>query len=229
LGAKALKALLRPLLASYPMAYSTPWAAAFQRATLVTCFAVVLRHGVVLFRCAHPALASASKAGRTDSTLRAWVLCLILLCGWPARANSEELNVVVNPATPAGKAIARNTLSAIFGMRLRTWEDGTPIRVYVLPDNHALHGMFCKQILGVFPHQYRTAWDRLVYSGTGQAPLEVASEEEMRTRVAGTRGEAPVVVGSEEEMRTRVAGTSGAIGYLSRKMIDESVTVLPVQ
>ncbi|MGH8474048.1 MAG: hypothetical protein ACREVJ_16730, partial [Gammaproteobacteria bacterium] len=95
--------------------------------------------------------------------------------------------------------------------------------------NHRVHVMFCKQILGVFPHQYRSAWDRLVYSGTGQAPLEVASEEEMRARVAGTRGEAPVVVGSEEEMRTRVAGTSGAIGYLSRKMIDESVTVLPVQ
>ena len=138
--------------------------------------------------------------------------------------------VAVNPATPTGVAIARNALSAIFGMRLRVWEDGTPIRVYVLPDNHAVHVMFCKQILGVFPHQYRTAWDRLVYSGTGQAPLEVASEEEMRARVAGPRGEAaPVVVGSEAEMRARVAGTAGAIGYLSRKMIDESVTVLQVQ
>ena len=73
-------------------------------------------------------------------------------------------------------------------MRLRTWEDGTPTRVYVLPDNHAVHVMFCKQILGVFPHQYRTAWDRLVYSGTGQAPLEVESEDEMRARVAGIQG-----------------------------------------
>lgn len=169
------------------------------------------------------------RVGRTDSTLRAWALWLILLCGWPARANSEEVVVAVNPATPVGEAIARNTLSAIFGMRLCAWEDGTPIRVFVLPDNHAVHGMFCKQILGVFPHQYRAAWDRLVYSGTGQAPLEVASEEEMHARLAGTRGEARVVVGSEEEMRARVAGTSGAIGYLSRKMIDESVTFLPVQ
>ncbi|MGH8658110.1 MAG: substrate-binding domain-containing protein [Gammaproteobacteria bacterium] len=229
MGTKALKVLLRPDLAYYPMAYSTPWATALQRAIPATRFAVGLRHGVVLVRRARPALAGPSKVRRTGSALRAWVLCLTLLCGWPARANSEEVVVVVNPATPVGESIARNTLSAIFGMRLRTWEDGTPIRVYVLPDNHALHGMFCKQILGVFPHQYRSAWDRLVYSGTGQAPLEVASEEEMRARVAGTRGEAPVVVVSEEEMRTRVAGTSGAIGYLSRKMIDESVTVLPVR
>ncbi|MBA3493884.1 MAG: hypothetical protein H0T87_07175 [Gammaproteobacteria bacterium] len=200
-----------------------------QRATLATRFVVVLRHGMVLVRRARPALAGPSKEGCTGLALRAWALCLILLCGWPARASAEEVVVAVNSATPAGEAIARNTLSAIFGMRLRAWEDGTPIRVYVLPDNHAVHGMFCKQILGVFPHQYRAAWDRLVYSGTGQAPLEVASEEEMRARLAGTRGEAPVVVASEEEMRTRVAGTNGAIGYLSRTMIDESVTVLPVQ
>ncbi|MGH8507121.1 MAG: hypothetical protein ACREVH_00165 [Gammaproteobacteria bacterium] len=158
------------------------------------------------------------------------MLCLILLCGWSARASSEQVVVAVNPATPVGAAIARNTLSAIFGMRLRVWEDGTPIRVYVLPDNHAVHVTFCKQILGVFPHQYRTAWDRLVYSGTGQAPLEVASEEEMRAKLAGgTRSEAPVVVSNEEEMRARLAGTAGAIGYLSRKMIDESVTILPLE
>ena len=206
-----------------------PLPATRQRASLATRFVVVLRHGVDLVNCARPALASVLKAGRTDSTLRGWALCLILLCGWQSRASAEEVDVVVSPAAPAGEATARNTLSAIFGMRLRTWNNGTPIRVYVLPDNHAVHIAFCKQILGVFPHQYRTAWDRLVYSGTGQAPLEVASEEEMRTKVAGARGEAPVVVTSEEEMRTRVAGTDGAIGYLTRKMIDESVTVLPVE
>ena len=169
-----------------------------------------------------------SKGKRTGSTLRAWALCLILLCGWPARVNSEEVVVAVNPATPVGEAIARNTLSAIFGMRLRTWENGTPIRVYVLPDNHAVHVMFCKQVLGVFPHQYRTAWDRLVYSGTGQAPLEVSTEDEMRARIAGTK-QALVELGSEEEMRQKIATTSGAIGYLTRKMIDESVTVLPLE
>ena len=188
----------------------------------------MLRNGVVLVTCARPALAGLSKGRRTDSTLRAWALCLILLFGWPVRANSEEVVVAVNPTTPVGEAIARNTLSAIFGMRFRTWENGTPIRVYVLPDNHPVHVMFCKQILGVFPHQYRTAWDRLVYSGTGQAPLEVSTEDEMRARIAGTR-QALVEVGSEEEMRQKIATTSGAIGYLSRKMIDESVTVLPLE
>jgi hypothetical protein len=45
----------------------------------------------------------------------------------------------------------------------------------------------------------RSAWDRLVYSGTGQAPLEVSSEE---------------------EMRAKIASTPGAIGYLKTVSID---------
>ncbi|MGH8565568.1 MAG: substrate-binding domain-containing protein [Gammaproteobacteria bacterium] len=136
--------------------------------------------------------------------------------------------VAVNPATPAGTTITRNALSAIFGMRLRAWADGTPIRVYVLPDDNAVHVTFSKEILGVFPHQLRTAWDRLVFSGTGQAPLEVGDEEEMRARIAGIKIERPVVVGSEEEMREKLARNRGAIGYLSRRMIDERVDILPV-
>ena len=159
---------------------------------------------------------------------RVWALILSLLFWGIPEAQAEEVVVVVNPATPTGKAIARNTLSAIFGMRLRVWENGTPIRVYVLPDNNPVHIMFCKQVLRVFAHQFRTAWDRLVYSGTGQAPLEVSNEKEMRARVAGAVQEA-VVVASEKEMREKVAATSGAIGYLTRTMIDESVRVLPVE
>lgn len=84
--------------------------------------------------------------------------------------------------------LTKSGLRAVFGMRLRTWPDGSPIRVFVLPDRHPLHTQFCKRLLGVFPHQMRSAWDRLVYSGTGQAPVEVNSEEEMATKIASTTG-----------------------------------------
>ena len=120
--------------------------------------------------------------------------------------------VAVNPVTPAGTTITRNALRAIFGMRLRAWADGTPIRVYVLPDDNAVHVAFSKELLGVFPHQFRTAWDRLVFSGTGQAPLQVGNKEEMRARIAGIDGARPVVVWSEKEMREKLAGTRARSG-----------------
>jgi ABC-type phosphate transport system substrate-binding protein len=93
-------------------------------------------------------------------------------------------------------------------MRLRSWPSGKPIQVYVLRDTHPTHIRFCKQVLNIFPHQLRFAWDRQVYSGTGQAPREVESVE---------------------EMRAQVAATPGALGYLQRSRVDDSVRVLPIQ
>lgn len=93
-------------------------------------------------------------------------------------------------------------------MRRRTWPDGTPIQVFVFPDNHPLHHSFCKKVLGIFPHQLRRIWDRSVFSGTGQAPVEVDSME---------------------EMHDQVAKTEGAIGYLDRQTLDDSVKLIEVR
>ena len=105
-------------------------------------------------------------------------------------------------------SISIGALRTIFGMRLRTWNDGSPIRVFVLPDAHPLHIDFCKRSLGIFPHQLRWAWDRLVYSGTGQAPIQVSTEE---------------------QMLRMIKTIPGAIGYLRRAPDDEDVHILEVE
>jgi len=120
---------------------------------------------------------------------------------------SEPHSVVVNPSV-SHPSLSLNAIRAIFGMRLRTWPDGTSIKVFVLSDDDPTHIAFCKETLNVFPHQLRMAWDRLVFSGTGQAPIEVASEE---------------------EMRTKIASTPGAIGYLKRDMVNGAVHVLEIK
>lgn len=93
-------------------------------------------------------------------------------------------------------------------MRLHTWPDGTAIKVFVMPDDAPLHAAFSKEKLNVFPYQLRSAWDRLVFSGTGQAPDTVASAE---------------------EMLARVASTPGAIGYLTKSKADSRVNVLQIK
>ncbi|MBN2701154.1 MAG: hypothetical protein JXR29_06865 [Methylothermaceae bacterium] len=92
-------------------------------------------------------------------------------------------------------------------MRRRTWPDDTPIKVFVLPDNHPLHRAFCKKVLRIYPHQLRRIWDRNVFSGTGQAPIEVDSVE---------------------EMRKQIASMDGAIGYLGGEGLDTSVKAVTV-
>jgi len=104
--------------------------------------------------------------------------------------------------------LSKSTLQAIFGMRLRKWPNGTPIKVFILSDEHTSHIGFCKLILNVFPHQLRRAWNRLVYSGTGQVPIEVASME---------------------QMLARIATTSGAIGYIDRSLLNDQVRSIPIK
>jgi len=85
-------------------------------------------------------------------------------------------------------AVTRNEARLYYTMRLKKWPDGTLVKVYVLPDNHALHRRFANEVLNLYPYQLRRVWDRQLFSGTGQAPTVVASEAEMRQRVATTPG-----------------------------------------
>lgn len=120
---------------------------------------------------------------------------------------TEPYEVIANHSVTE-KTLSKSSLRAIFGMRLQTWPDGTAIRVFVMPDDTPLHATFSKEKLNVFPYQLRLAWDRLVFSGTGQAPDTVSSPE---------------------EMLARVASTPGAIGYLTKSKVDSRVNVLQIK
>jgi len=124
----------------------------------------------------------------------------------PGIAHSSD-TVIINASVPQTE-LSKSTLQAIFGMRLRKWPNGTPIKVFILSDEHPLHIEFCKLILNAFPHQLKRAWNRLVYSGTGQAPIEVASTE---------------------QMLVRIATTSGAIGYIDRSLLNDQVRSIQIK
>lgn len=137
---------------------------------------------------------------------------LILLVGLTfaatnAIAREAPLFIVAHPDV-ATRWLNRDTTRAIFAMRQRTWPDGQAARVFVLSNSNPVHARFAKEQLAVYPHQLQLAWDRMVFSGTGQAPDRVSDQA---------------------EMRERVATTSGAIGYLEREYLDDSVQVVSME
>jgi hypothetical protein len=146
-------------------------------------------------------------ASRSLNPLSAGLAMALLLCLVLVVPVSVAADVIVNRDVPVSK-LSRETLRSSFIMRKLAWSDGRPIRVFVLPDGHPLHKEFAKQVLDVYPYQLRQAWDRLVFSGTGQAPVEVASEQ---------------------EMLAQVAATPGAVGYVKRKQPNDPVNVLAVE
>lgn len=120
---------------------------------------------------------------------------------------SDHTLVIVNPSV-GEKALSANSLRSIYGMHQKTWPDGSKIRVFVLPDDDPLHQGFVKEILNVFPYQLRSTWDRLIFSGIGQAPTKV---------------------NSSQEMFQKILATPGAIGYLWKTDINDGVNVLQIK
>ena len=140
-------------------------------------------------------------------------ILLIILTEPVTAAPSSDISVphaiyaIVNRDTTQ-HIISRNGLSAIFKMRLRHWQDGSPVTVFVLDDDNPLHKLFCKQILNVFPHQMRRSWNKLVFSGTGQAP---------------------VLVANKEEMIKKISMTPGAVGYIDGQDLTDTIKVLEIE
>ncbi|WP_404342806.1 hypothetical protein [Vreelandella venusta] len=137
-------------------------------------------------------------------------MMLALLFNTASAQTTELANAIVLIAHPSvgAQAINRDTARAMFAMRQRTWPNGQAAQIFVLPNREPVHTRFTKEQLGVYPHQLQLAWDRMVFSGMGQAPNRVRNQE---------------------EMREQVAGTPGALGYLEREYLDESVRVISME
>jgi len=110
---------------------------------------------------------------------------LLLAMVWSYGVQAVEL---ITHTEVTVQTLSVNTARSLFGMRKLSWPDGSPVRVFVMPEQSPLHVGFCREILNIYPYQLQQSWSRLVYSGTGQAPVQVASEQEMLDKVAATPG-----------------------------------------
>lgn len=114
------------------------------------------------------------------------LLLLLLSVAAPAQETSV-VEVIVSP-TLSSVTLDRSLLRAVFTMRVRQWPDGSPVRVFVLPDDNPLSDQFYREQLGMYSYVLRNAWDRMVFTGTGLAPTVVRSEQEMNELVRTTPG-----------------------------------------
>jgi len=113
-----------------------------------------------------------------------WLLLLVLT---PISLASQAVEVVSHPDLGID-SLSKHKARNIFSMRTHIWPNGDPIKVFVLNDDSDLHKQFSKHRLGIFPYKLRRVWDRYLFSGTGQVPTTVASEEEMIKAISSTKG-----------------------------------------
>lgn len=148
-------------------------------------------------------------ASRLVQLLRKGMVVASATCAFLSVAHAAPSVQVVANASITTNELPLASLRAIFSMRVRNWPDGKPVTVFVLPDRDERHVAFSKEILYVYPYVLRDTWDRMVFTGTGKAPIEVKSED---------------------ELLKRVAATPGAIGYIPKgKVANEKIKILEIR
>jgi hypothetical protein len=92
---------------------------------------------------------------RRRLTRKTLLLGLLSILWVTESALAGSVQIIVNPKE-AGTLIDRALLRVIFTMRLRQWPDGTPVRVFVLPDQDDTSALFCREQLGTYPYVMRS-------------------------------------------------------------------------
>ncbi len=147
-----------------------------------------------------------------QSTYTFVLICLLLLLSITYSSSGYGQSVIIVNTSIQEEALPLNIIRAIFSMRKTHWNDGAKIAVYVFKsttENKKINTLFSTQILKLLPYQLKKAWNRNVYSGTGDSPHKVLTIQ---------------------EMLLKVSTTPGAIGYIPKIRTDmPNVKILSIQ
>ncbi len=131
--------------------------------------------------------------------IRFFLITTILLASMVAWA--EEMAVIVNPNNGVGELTLKDVKNLYLG-RHKTF--GTQIKAepFTLVDDAHHQNDFLTMATNKTPKQLESYWAYLIFSGEGEPPQRVASYETML------------------EM---VAANDGGIGYLPKRLVDDSL------
>ena len=116
---------------------------------------------------------------------RSILCCILLLINskvTEVHSQSSHIQLITHPSVDA-TTLDKDQIRRIFTMYQTNWADSQPIVVYVLGSQNTTHQFFSREVLGLFPYQLERIWNKLVYSGLGEAPIKVKTEQEMLEKI----------------------------------------------
>lgn len=121
--------------------------------------------------------------------------------GLCASVCDAQLVVIVSANNPV-TSLSENEVADIYLGRTSQLPSGAEVRPIDLADDAANRASFYRIVCGKSPAQLRSYWSKLIFTGEGQPPREVADAEAMKKLVA--------------------SGTN-VIGYIDKAQLDASV------
>ena len=119
-------------------------------------------------------------------SLKIGLVCLALLplAGAARAAALEGVVVIANEGVPVD-SISAAALKDIYVGKTKYWEGGQSVVIVVLADSN---DAALKQASGMDASQFKTFWQRLVFSGRGQLPRKAEDGASLVALVAATKG-----------------------------------------
>ncbi len=130
------------------------------------------------------------------------VVLLTSLFSLPSLALAD-VSVIVNAAN--GATINEGDLPRIFLGKVKQFSSGDKITIINLKFKQATRNEFEKKVLNKSASQVKAYWSKLMFSGKGKPPKELASDK---------------------DILAFVAANPGAIGYVDEASVDGSVKVV---
>jgi ABC-type phosphate transport system substrate-binding protein len=123
----------------------------------------------------------------------------------PETSAADSVAVIAHRSVPE-KELNKTKLLDIYSGDIKNWSDGKPVVVLDLKPTGEIKETFYK-FLGKSQSRMKSIWIKRMLSG---------------------EGDPPVAVDSEAEMVKRVAATPGAIGFVSRASVNDTVKTLAI-
>ncbi|GAB2919742.1 phosphate ABC transporter substrate-binding protein [Rheinheimera gaetbuli] len=127
----------------------------------------------------------------------------LLLTALLSASAFAEIAVVVNPAN--ANAVSTDDLNRLFLGRASSFADGSKATPLNLAEGQAARDEFDSKVLNRSSAQLKAYWSKLVFTGKGTPPKELADDA---------------------AVKAAVAADSSAIGYISSANVDGSVKVV---
>ena len=119
-------------------------------------------------------------------------------------AQAESIVVVVSTSSPVAKLDKEQVANLFLGKSL-SYPDGSTALPVEQTDGSTAHEEFHKSVTEKSASQLKSYWSKMIFSGKGTAPKEVASNSELLKLLAGN----PTM-----------------IGYVEKNAIDKSVKIV---
>lgn len=132
-----------------------------------------------------------------------WFKVMTLTMALAANTAFAEVAVIVHPSNAA--SLDQAEITRLFTGRGATFNNGTKATPLNLAESAAARGDFDTKVLGKSSSQMKAYWSKLVFTGKGTPPKELASEA---------------------DVKAAVAADATAIGYINAASVDATVKVV---